>query len=614
MRPLNHAGNRLLARCRRRWRWLAVAALFGLIVVTAPAFADPTPAPSPGPAPTPPGASSTPSPSGPGVPDPGVRPPGAPSSSATPPSGSPSGAPSQPPSDVPSLAPAPGPPSDDPGLFDIPGQIRKAITSLFSWMVEQALNPVLDWLGHTLLATPDLTSHEAIRSMWTANLVLANSFFVLFVTAAAFIVSVRQTLQTRYGVKELAPRLVLAMVLANTSLLLFDKAIELVNALTQAIAGEGVDPDTAAQALIGALGAAREGSNFLVTLLVLGAVMIAIVVTITFLLRIAVLGVLIGLAPPALLCLGLPQTEPIARTWVRAVVACFGIQIGQAVILLAAIRLFLTPAGPTVLGFVASGDGYIQVLVCYAMLYLLIKLPGWMRQFVLCPGGGRGLLSQLVHTILMIKTMGTAAGLLKGGATAGRAAGSAGRPTGPSPARTGPRPSATRTPSSRTPSRPRIGPIGRPGPVPFSHAPAVHAPLTGPAGTTGGPVFSDPPPPAAPRPAATVAAPPVVFSDRYSPVTSPRPGGSRPEPVTFSHPPTRPSTPAPTGPAPAVTFSSATVPQTAPRRPPAPVTPVFSSASRTANVPAADARTPERRPGRSARTSRDRLYPPGSRR
>ncbi|GAA1025857.1 hypothetical protein GCM10009557_01450 [Virgisporangium ochraceum] len=479
-------------------------------------------------------------------------------------------------------------------------------------MVEQALNPVLDWLGHTLLATPDLTGHEAIRSMWTTNLVLANSFFVLFVTAAAFIVSVRQTLQTRHGVKELAPRLVLAMVLANTSLLLFDKVIELVNALTRAIAGEGVNPDTAAQALVGALGAAREGSNFLVTLLVLGAVVMAIVVTITFLLRIAVLGVLIGLAPPALLCLGLPQTEPIARTWGRAVVACFGIQIGQAVILLAAIRLFLTPAGPTVLGFVASGEGYIQVLVCYAMLYLLIKLPGWMRQFVLGPGGGKGLLSQLVHTILMIKTMGTAAGLIKGGATAGRAAGAVGRPTGPSPGRTDPRPSPTRTPSTRTPSRPRTGPTGRPGPVPFSHAPAVHTPLPEPAGSTAGPVFSDPPTPAVPRPPSSARVPPAVFSDRSAPVTSPRSTGARPEPVVFSHPPTSPSPPAPTRPAPAATFSSPPRSQTAPRRPPAPVTPVFSSPSRTANGPAADGRTPPRSPGRTTRTPPDSSSRPRS--
>lgn len=607
MRPLGRA----LAWCRRRWRWLAMAALVGLVVVTAPAFADPTPAPSPGPAPTPPGASASPSPSGPGVPDPGVRPPGAqPTSSAAPPSGSPS----QPPSDVPSLAPAPGPPSDDPGLFDIPGQIRKAITSLFSWMVEQALNPVLDWLGHTLLATPDLTGHDAIRSMWTTNLVLANAFFVLFVTAAAFIVSVRQTLQTRYGVKELAPRLVLAMVLSNTSLLLFDKAIELVNALTQAIAGEGVDPDTAAQALVGALGAAREGSNFLVTLLVLGAVVMAIVVTVTFLLRIAVLGVLIGLAPPALLCLGLPQTEPIARTWCRAVVACFGIQIGQAVILLAAIRLFLTPAGPTVLGFVASGDGYIQVLVCYAMLYLLIKLPGWMRQFVLGPGGSKGLLSQLIHTILMVKTMGTAAGLVKGGATAGRAAGAVGRPTAPSPTRVGARPSPTRAPSSRTPSRPRTALTRRPGPVAFSHAPAVHVPLSGPAGAAAGPVFSDAPTPATPRPAPSGGVPPAVFSDRSSPVSSPRPAGSRPEPVAFSHPSTSASTPVPTGPAPAARFSSASRPQAAPRRPPAPVTPVFSSAPPTAKAPAADGRTTSGRPGRTSGPRSGRSSPPRSQR
>lgn len=33
--------------------------------------------------------------------------------------------------------------TDDPGLFDIPGQIRKAINDFFAWVVESALNPVL---------------------------------------------------------------------------------------------------------------------------------------------------------------------------------------------------------------------------------------------------------------------------------------------------------------------------------------------------------------------------------------------------------------------------------------------------------------------------------------
>jgi len=61
---------------------------------------------------------------------------------------------------------------------------------------------------------------------------------VLFVMAGGFIVASRETLQTSYGLKEIAPRVVVAGVAANVSLLVAGKAIEAVNALTAAIAGQ----------------------------------------------------------------------------------------------------------------------------------------------------------------------------------------------------------------------------------------------------------------------------------------------------------------------------------------------------------------------------------------
>ncbi len=48
--------------------------------------------------------------------------------------------------------------SSSPGLFDITGHITAAIDSWFSDLVTSALDPVLNVLGHTLLATPDVTA------------------------------------------------------------------------------------------------------------------------------------------------------------------------------------------------------------------------------------------------------------------------------------------------------------------------------------------------------------------------------------------------------------------------------------------------------------------------
>jgi hypothetical protein len=220
-----------------------------------------------------------------------------------------------------------------------------------------------------VLATPDLTSNPQVQAIWTTSLVAANGIFVLFVIAGGFIVASRETLQSRYGLKEIAPRVVVASVAANLSLLVCGKAISFTNALTAAITGQGVDGNSAVTAIEQILDqpANNQMPPILFSLLILAALVMAIVVLVTFILRTALLVLLLGVAPLALTCHATPQTEGLAYTWWRAVAACLGIQLGQAVILLATVRVFLTPAGPEVLGVPATPDGLIAILVCLTM-------------------------------------------------------------------------------------------------------------------------------------------------------------------------------------------------------------------------------------------------------
>src|SRR6266508_3972139 len=511
---------------------------------TSPAWADPAPTP------------------GVGVPDPGVPP--SPDKTPTPPKptpspipGPPTGKPTPAPPGTPSPAPGPTPPgftspspdsNNDPGLFDIPGQIRKAINDFIAWIAKTGLKPVLDALGHTVLSTPKLTDNPQVKAIWTTCLITANAIFVLFVIAGGFIVASRETLQSQYGLKEIAPRVVVAGVAANVSLLVCGKAIEAANALTAAIAGQGVDGNSAATALT------RH-------------------------------------APP--------QTEGLAYAWWRAFAACLAMQLGQAIIILATVRVFLTPAGPQVLGVPVTPGGLLAILVCLTMLWLLIKLPGWMKHLILGPLGrrhGRGLVGQIIHAVIMLKTLGTLAGISRG-------------------------PSRPRPPRPPRPTRPgRSRPVPAPaGPAAFSHAPATHTPLATPAGTAAAPTFSSAPQPATPRPAPAGGVPPARFSHQPASQAAASARASRPAPVPFSHGPT-PATPRrpATGPAPAATFSATPRPQAAPRRPPAPVTPVFSAPARPgpgSGAPPARAVPPPARsvPAVPARPRRaDSPSPPGS--
>ena len=154
----------------------ATAAGTGPALVVGPALAAPAPTPAPG------------------VPDPGIRPspdpvpptPDVPSPIPAPPTDTPIPAPDLTPNPEPDPQPGPAPPPapvDDaePSFFDIPGQIRKALNDFFAWVARTGLSPVLDTLGATVLATPDLTGNARISAMWTASLVIANGIFVLFI-------------------------------------------------------------------------------------------------------------------------------------------------------------------------------------------------------------------------------------------------------------------------------------------------------------------------------------------------------------------------------------------------------------------------------------------------
>ncbi|MET8529153.1 hypothetical protein [Micromonospora sp. NPDC005172] len=542
---------------------LGVVILAGLALSWAgPAHAEPSPAP--GPPATAPGTPPTP-----GVPDPGVRPPGVdppPSAPATPA-----------PTPVPS--PTPGQPSvdDDPAWYDIGGQIRKAVVDLVVWTAEQALQPVMEALGASWLSTPDLTTNEHVKAIWTTSLITANGVFVLFIVANGFLITTRETLQSQHGLKQVLPRIALGAVLANGSLLVCQQAIMLTNALTVAIAGNTVDGPAAAAAIGQIADNALQGKGFLMVLLAVAVVVMCLLVEFTFILRLAALVILVGVAPAALICHASPLTEGIAHTWWRAFAACLGLQIGQAIIVMATVKVFLTPAGPTVLGVPSTADGLLGVLVCLTMLWLLIKLPGWMRQFVLGPLGqrnGRGLLGQLMHAYLTIKTLGAAAGIL-GGANAARTAGrTAPRPPGPRPSPGGPRP-------PRPPRPPHPGPTPVPpsplGPAAFSHAPVTHTPLPAPSGTNAAPTFSHPAAPSTPPPAPSGGVPAAQFSHPSAPQPSPPAPAAPPARVAFSDATATTPRATPSGAAPGVAFSAAPAPQSAPRRPPAPVTPVFST-------------------------------------
>ncbi|HUY44166.1 MAG TPA: MYXO-CTERM sorting domain-containing protein, partial [Streptosporangiaceae bacterium] len=105
--------------------------------------------------------------------------------------------------------------------------------------------------------------------MWTTSLAIADSAYVLLVIIGGVIVMGHETLQTSYSAKDIAPRLVTGFLAANLSLILISQATTVANALSAALAGNGVTPATAAGALLDALTSPLAGGGVFLALLAL---------------------------------------------------------------------------------------------------------------------------------------------------------------------------------------------------------------------------------------------------------------------------------------------------------------------------------------------------------
>lgn len=290
---------------------------------------------------------------------------------------SPSPTPTAEASPTPTPEPSPGedfPEPDKPGFFDLVGKVRYAISQWFSNLVTSALRPVFDFLGRTVFSTPPLADNGRIRQLWGFSLVIADALILLLLLVGAGLVTAGGGLGSQLTAKELLPRLLVAAIAANVSLLLLRQMIELSNALSGAVLGASLEPAEVARLMIRLLANAALQNPFL-ALLGLAVIVLAILVVITYIIRVAALVVLAAGAPLLLIGHTLPQTERHARTWWRAVLALLVAPVAQSLLLAAAFRVLLTSDG--VLGL-PIGSGFIDILVVGTLLYFLFKVPFWM--------------------------------------------------------------------------------------------------------------------------------------------------------------------------------------------------------------------------------------------
>jgi hypothetical protein len=97
--------------------------------------------------------------------------------------------------------------------------------------VAASINALWALLSQTVFITPDVTVLPQVRTISARSLAIVNVSFVLVITIAGVIEMTRDTIQSRYGIAELGPRLVVGFVAANFATPICRTVIEFANAL-----------------------------------------------------------------------------------------------------------------------------------------------------------------------------------------------------------------------------------------------------------------------------------------------------------------------------------------------------------------------------------------------
>lgn len=294
------------------------------------------------------------------------------------------------------------------GLTSLGGCVTNAITAFFRSLVAAALNPLLELLSKTLLTTPTPDSVPRIGELWTNSWQILLACYAVLVLIAGLVVMAYQSLQTHYSIKEIAPRIVIGFLAGAMSLGMASTAIQIANALAQAVLGEGLDAASTGKTLRNLVLGSINGGIFVLLIGVFVAGML-LVLLVTYLVRVALTVILVAGAPLALMFHALPQTEGIARWWWKAFGGCLAIQVVQSLTLITAMKVFLAPGGFTPFGPTTSG--LVNLLVALALFYILIKIPFWILGSLRIGGGRRS----VVGTVARAYVIGNALGWIRGG-------------------------------------------------------------------------------------------------------------------------------------------------------------------------------------------------------
>jgi len=240
---------------------------------------------------------------------------------------------------------------------------------LLQYVAAQLLPAAASAAGLLLFQTPAFTEIPDVRGLWQVVLGVTDTMFVLALLFAGGLIMTSDTFQSRYTAKLLIPRILLAAVLANASLVICSSLTHLDNALVVGILGP--DPATNSWGTVtGQFASSNLTGGIVFALVAIAAAVMGLFLAIVYIARDLLLLLLTVLAPLALATYGVPGLDEMARLWWRGYLIGLFVQVGDALLLRVGTMLLVHPGW---LGTPASA--LISALMLVALLYVMFKLP-----------------------------------------------------------------------------------------------------------------------------------------------------------------------------------------------------------------------------------------------
>jgi hypothetical protein len=279
------------------------------------------------------------------------------------------------------------------------------LDGILTWLakrVQGALSWLVGFLTSAFFTTPDVTVFPQAQALAERSALIVQATFGLAIIVAGAIGMTYGSVQIRYELKDLLPRLVFAFVASAFGTQLCAGLIRVANALTVAMVGQVAAGPRVIEFVKDEITAALLDETTAVIALIIAILIVVLFFQVMFawFVRVAVLLIVAGTAPIALACYALPQTQPVAQLWWRTLLSALAIPVLQGVTFAAGVDMLLDPdhASPLILELSRSNVANLVMVAC--LLTVIVRIPRLMARYA-SHGGSMSTAGVLVRAVVI---------------------------------------------------------------------------------------------------------------------------------------------------------------------------------------------------------------------